>query len=93
MNFKLFLSVPLLLCAGAALADPGDQALTAQVKSAIGKTPGLEGLPIHVTTVGGVVRLTGSVPGGVQVDKAQDAASRVHGVKEINNQLVPQQDS
>lgn len=68
-------------------AAVSDASVTAQVKSAIKKAPGLGGLPIHVTTIEGVVRLSGSVPSSVQVDEAEGVVSRVPGVKEVNNQL------
>lgn len=70
-----------------------DAALTAQVKSALRKAPGVGGLAIHVTTVDGVVKLTGSVPTSVQVDQAEDAVSRVPGVKEVDNRLHAGRDS
>lgn len=94
-NRFLFSAAALVLAAAPLLAQAGgsDAAVTAQVKSAIGRTPGLTGLPIHISTVGGVVRLTGTVPGGVQVDQAQDVASRVAGVREVNNELYPEHDS
>jgi osmotically-inducible protein OsmY len=79
--------------APAATAGSSDAAVTQRVKAAIGSTPGLGSLGIHVTTVGGVVRLTGSVPSGVQVDQAQDITTRVRGVKEVNNLLQPKTDS
>lgn len=64
-----------------------DAAITAQVKAALKRAPGVGGLAIHVTTVDGVVKLTGSVPTSVQVDQAEDAVSRVAGVKEVDNRL------
>lgn len=94
MPIKFLFPAALLLAAASVLADPPkaggtDAAVTAQVKAAIGRTPGLGGLAIHVTTVGGVVRLSGKVPSGVQSDQAEDVTSRVSGVKEIDNQLLP----
>jgi hyperosmotically inducible periplasmic protein len=96
MKSKLLLPLALLAAAAMPLlaqADPGDKAITDQVRATLGKTPGLGGLDIHVRTIGGVVRLTGTVPSGVQVDQAESAASKVPGVKEINNELDPRVDS
>jgi hypothetical protein len=95
MSARFLLPAALVLAAAPLLAQAadGDAAVTAKVKSAIDRAPGLSGLPIRVSTVGGVVRLSGDVPGGIQVDEAQDVASRVPGVREINNQLHPARDS
>jgi Flp pilus assembly secretin CpaC len=85
----------LLFAATAVLADPpqaasgGDASVTAQVKAAIGRTPGLGKLAIQVSTVDGVVHLKGSVPSSVQSDQAEDVTSRVSGVREVDNQLRP----
>jgi osmotically-inducible protein OsmY len=70
-----------------------DGALAARVRAAIAGNPNLHALPIRVAAIDGVIRLSGTVPNGVQVDIAEDVASRVAGVKEVNNLLNPQEDS
>jgi hypothetical protein len=96
MSIKHLLPAVLLAAAapamaGSAHANPSDAAVTAKVKSNIDRLLGP--LPISVSTVGGVVHLRGDVPGGVRVDQAQDVASRVSGVKEVDNELQAERDS
>lgn len=96
MSIKHLLPAVLLAAAapamaGSAHANPNDAVVTAKVKSNIDRLLGP--LPISVSTRDGVVHLRGDVPGGVQVDQAQDVVSRVSGVKEVDNELQAERDS
>jgi len=64
-----------------------DQAVTAKVKSALAGHNTTRGLHIQVSTSGGVVKLTGTVPSSVQMDQAVSVIDEVEGVKEVNNLL------
>jgi len=66
--------------------DP-DAALAAKVKSALANDPELKMLPIDVRAANGAVTLYGTADNAKLRDKAVRAASRVDGVKSVNNNL------
>lgn len=65
--------------AGIAISDTD---ITAKVKMALNESA------VHVTTSGGIVTLTGSVPSEADSTHARDVASRVAGVKDVENHLI-----
>lgn len=65
-----------------------DAAITAKVKSALLAEKGVNGTAINVETMQGQVILTGRVPDQTQVERATQIASRVEGVKEVDNKLT-----
>ena len=65
-----------------------DSAITAKVKAAILDEPGLKTLQISVTTVNGVVTLSGSVDSRSKSDRAKALVGAVAGVKTVQNRLV-----
>ncbi|TKI08627.1 molecular chaperone OsmY [Martelella alba] len=64
-----------------------DSAVTAKVKSALVSDKGINSNDISVTTVHGVVTLSGYVADQEQVDHAVTAAKGVEGVSSVDNQL------
>jgi osmotically-inducible protein OsmY len=71
--------------AGAALEDGK---ITAAVKAGILAEPGLKVLMIDVDTKDGRVTLTGSADSAANVQKAEQIASAVQGVKSVDNRLA-----
>jgi len=71
--------------AGQALEDGK---ITAQVKAGILAEPGLKVLMIDVDTKEGKVTLTGSADSAANVQKAEQIASGVQGVKSVDNRLA-----
>jgi len=65
-----------------------DAAMTASVSTTLMSNAQLAGLPIQVETVKGTVRLSGYVKTIRQSDVAGDVASRVDGVKLVENNLI-----
>lgn len=65
-----------------------DAAITAKVKSAILAETGLRVLKVHVETVNGVVTLVGSADSQKNIDKANEVATVVKGVKSVDNRLA-----
>ncbi|HEY9530396.1 MAG TPA: BON domain-containing protein [Burkholderiales bacterium] len=78
----------------AGCASPGgtsyfdDAGTTVRVKRAIYDDPSLKVMDISVTTVDGVVELSGKVKSRGQGVKAVQVARKVEGVKRVNNQLA-----
>ena len=78
----------------AGCASPGgtsffdDASTTMKVKKAIYNDPSLKVMDISVTTVDGVVELSGTVKNRGQGVKAVQAARKVEGVKRVSNQLT-----
>jgi osmotically-inducible protein OsmY len=78
------------------LGEQGDKAalviddaeITAKVKAAIFAEPGLKTLQISVSTMKGVVTLSGSVDSSPSSDMAKVLAGAVSGVKEVKNRLA-----
>jgi hyperosmotically inducible periplasmic protein len=71
--------------AGRALEDGK---ITASVKAHILAEPGLKVLMIDVDTKDGKVTLTGSADSAANVQKAEQIASSVQGVKSVDNRLA-----
>ena len=65
-----------------------DAKITAKIKAAFMVEPGLKTLRISVTTVKGVVALSGSVDSQQSSDRAKALAGAVAGVNEVENRLV-----
>jgi len=65
----------------------GDAALTAKVKTALVKEPGVKSTAINVESFRGVVQLSGFVDTQDMADRAVAAASRVGGVKSVKNDM------
>jgi len=63
-------------------------AITAKVKAKIAETPSLSSFAIEVTTVKGVVQLSGFVDTSAQRQLAGKVAKSVKGVKSVKNSLV-----
>jgi osmotically-inducible protein OsmY len=78
----------------AGCASPGgtsyfdDASTTMKVKRAIYSEPSLKVMDISVTTVDGVVELSGKVKSRGQGVKAVQVARKVEGVKRVSNQLT-----
>ena len=67
-----------------------DTTLTAKVKSQLHDDKITTGADIHVTTVAGVVTLSGKVANGDISDRAQAVAQTTVGVKGVKNELKVQ---
>lgn len=65
-----------------------DSSITAQVKSKLLSTSGIDSNSISVKTVKGVVYLSGFVKSDSQMNKAVQVVSMVNGVKSVQNGLV-----
>jgi osmotically-inducible protein OsmY len=65
-----------------------DTAITAKVKTALHENKSTKDSDIHVTTIAGVVTLTGSVPSSEVSEHAQHAAEQTTDVKGVKNQLA-----
>ncbi len=70
-----------------ATQTPTDTTITAKVKADLLKSSLLTGLQVKVSTEEGVVQLAGYVDKAEQVTQAYDIASRVSGVKRVQNDL------
>lgn len=64
-----------------------DTKITAQVKLSLHGDKMTKNSEIHVTTVAGVVTLSGSVPSPDAAARAEQLAKQTAGVKEVTNQL------
>jgi osmotically-inducible protein OsmY len=65
-----------------------DTTITTKVKTAMHGDQTMKGTEIHVSTSAGVVTLKGQVSSREIADHAADVASRVEGVKHVDNQLM-----
>jgi hyperosmotically inducible protein len=65
-----------------------DAAITTSVNAALAKDPQLSALRIDVDTVEGRVALRGTAPDAATRDRATELASRVDGVRSVENQLT-----
>ena len=65
-----------------------DGAITSKVKLAVLRAKDLKSAEIHVETIAGAVRLTGEVDNAKQAARAVQLASRVKGVKKIDDRLT-----
>jgi hypothetical protein len=66
---------------------PDDSQLTAQIQSRLSQDSGLNGKPIAVQTLGGVVTLSGTVDNQTQREAAARYASATPGIKQVVNNL------
>jgi hyperosmotically inducible protein len=64
-----------------------DAAVTARVKTALIKEPGIKANEINVETYRGVVSLSGFVDSPDAAEKALSAAQKVGGVRQVNNDM------
>lgn len=67
--------------------EASDTAITTKVKARIAGDTGLSSFHIHVSTVSGVVTLTGTVDTNATRELAERAASSTGGVKRVINDL------
>ncbi len=91
--FGLVLFAAIAGCASAPISEGtreylNDSAITTQVKFDINREPTLNMLQIHVDTHKGVVQLSGFVDDRETVEKAEEVARKVKGVKTVINNLV-----
>ena len=64
-----------------------DSVITAKIKADLVKDPDLKALDVHVTTVKGVVMLSGVVPSMMAMNKAETLARGVEGVTDVKSSL------
>jgi hypothetical protein len=77
-----------ILAVGVACSKaPDDGQLTAQIQSKLSQDSGLQGKPITVQTLSGVVTLSGTVDNDAQRTAASRYASEIPGVKQVVNNL------
>lgn len=65
-----------------------DAAITAKVKTAFLADSDVKGLKIDVDTSNGVVTLTGTLDARANIQRAEDIAKKIDGVKSVNNKLT-----
>lgn len=90
-NRNMFLSAfaaLTLLGAGARAADRPDSWITTKVKSELAAHKDVSATHTHVTTIDGVVTLTGNAKTTVEKEKSAEIAGNVEGVKKVENRLV-----
>lgn len=78
-------------CAGAGTTTGryiDDSVITAKVKSELLRDPVTEGFKIDVTTIDGVVYLTGLVNSEKEKQKAGELARQIPGAKQVKNELT-----
>jgi hyperosmotically inducible periplasmic protein len=63
-------------------------AITAKIKSAYATDPVVKALSVHVSTVKGVVQLTGTVSSNTEKKRAEEIARSVAGVTNVKNGIV-----
>ncbi|WP_436207964.1 BON domain-containing protein [Caballeronia sp. LjRoot31] len=68
--------------------NAANRALGRKVRQALAKSQGVNVSNVVVRARGGAVTLTGSVPDSTQIDKANEAAKGVAGVKSVENKLT-----
>jgi len=77
-----------LLCAACGPSRPADDfTLSTKVKIELLDDPGLGTMRLGVSTLNGVVTLSGTVAAQADVDRAVAAARRVHGVRAVKSDL------
>ena len=81
----LLLAALLSACAPRRLAD--DLTISTKVKIELLADPALGALRLDVSTLNGVVTLSGAVPTLMDADRAVAAAKRVHGVRGTKSEL------
>ncbi len=81
---------------GNAISDKGettaatldDLAITARIKGELSSDPLLKTAQLEVTTIGGVVKLSGFVNSQHSIDRVQDIAGGIKGVKSMESSLL-----
>lgn len=69
-----------------------DTAVTAKVKAAFAKDPGVSAMEVKVTTYRGTVQLSGWVNTAEEKAKAEELAKTIPGVKTVENQITVKTD-
>lgn len=78
-------------CAGAGTTTGeyiDDSVITTKVKTELLRDPATKGLSINVTTIDGVVHLTGVVASEQEKERAEVLAKQVNGAKIVKNKLT-----
>lgn len=65
-----------------------DTEITAKIKAELYKDPGVKGTEVHVSTLNGVVQLSGFIDSQASRDKAEQIARSVSGVIDVQNSLL-----
>ena len=65
-----------------------DSEITAKIKADLYKDPAVKGTEVHVTTLNGVVQLSGFIESQTARDRAEQIARSVSGVVEVQNSLI-----
>ena len=65
-----------------------DSEITAKIKTDLYKDPGVKGTEVHVTTLNGIVQLSGFVDSQSARDRAEQIARAIPGVVEVHNNLL-----
>src|SRR6266850_2218262 len=65
-----------------------DTEITAKIKAKMYKDPDVKGTEVHVTTLNGVVQLSGFVDSQTARERAEQIARSVSGVVEVHNSLL-----
>lgn len=90
------IAVPMTLTTGCAVTShqettseyTRDSEITARVKAAMYKDPAVKGTQVSVTTMKGVVQLSGFVDSAAAKDRAGQIARSVPGVVDVHNDLL-----
>jgi len=95
-NNKLTIMILLILttlfagCSGNARQFVNDSGITAEVKTKLANNPDTKAKDIHVDTIDGVVRLSGIISSEKERITANNIASKVKGVRRVDNALLLQ---
>jgi osmotically-inducible protein OsmY len=65
-----------------------DTEITAKIKADLYKDPAVKGTEVHVSTLNGVVQLSGFVDSQAARDRAEQLARSVSGVVDVQNSLL-----
>ena len=68
--------------------DMRDREITTKIKTALYADPGVKGTEVKVTTLQGVVQLSGFVENQAQKDRAAEIARETKGVVDVHNDLI-----
>lgn len=80
-------AVLLVMLAGCGNSRPADAAITQEIQSKLFASPQTKSASLEVTTSGGVVTLTGTVPDDATHLEAYKIATEASGVSKVNDQL------
>jgi len=73
--------------------EPEAEEIAERIRAAFGRDPFVERYKIDVEFTDGTARLTGRVDSYFEKGRADDLASRIYGVKEVDNDLVVDEDA